>query len=237
MLRIPRLLAIFLLLVSMPLLAGLPRAAAQSSDPYPAPGTTYPPGAYPAPPPGSAPAPAYPPPATATPAPGGTYGAQQDTYTTQEIVNAGHGFFGQVTEGLASVVEHAVASYGLPNGYILGQEGSGAIIGGLRYGEGTLYTKNAGQHQIFWQGPSIGFDIGGEGNRTMMLVYNLPSIDAIYDRFAGVAGSAYLVAGVGMTVLAGKGMYVVPIVSGVGARLGVNIGYLKFTPKATWNPF
>jgi hypothetical protein len=160
-----------------------------------------------------------------------------DTYSVQEIVDTGHRFFGQVTEGLASVVEHAVQNYGLPNGYILGQEGAGAVIGGLRFGEGTLHTKNAGQHQIFWQGPSIGFDIGGEGNRTMMLVYNLPSIEAIHDRFAGVAGSAYLVAGVGMTVLGGKGIYVVPIVSGVGARLGVNIGYLKFTPTATWNPF
>jgi hypothetical protein len=158
-------------------------------------------------------------------------------YTVEEIVNTGHGFFGQVSEGLASVVEHAVARYGLPNGYILGQEGAGAIVGGLRYGEGTLYTKNAGQHPIFWQGPSIGFDLGAEGNRTMMLIYNLPSIEGIYDRYAGVAGSAYLVAGVGMTVLGGKGMYVVPIVSGVGARLGVNIGYLKFTPNATWNPF
>jgi len=164
--------------------------------------------------------------------------AQSDSaYTVNEIIDTGHGFFGQVTEGLASVVEHAAASYGLPNGYILGQEGSGAIVGGLRYGEGTLYTKNAGQHPIFWQGPSIGFDLGVEADRTMMLVYNLPSTDAIHDRFAGVAGSAYLVAGVGMTVLSGKGMYVVPIVSGVGARLGVNIGYLKFTPKATWNPF
>lgn len=164
--------------------------------------------------------------------------AQSDNfYTTNEIVEAGHGFFGQVSEGLASVVEHAVAGYGLPNGYILGQEGSGAIVGGLRYGEGTLYTKNAGQHPVFWQGPSIGFDLGAEAARSMMLVYNLTSTNAIHDRFAGVAGSAYMVAGVGMTVLTGKGMYVVPIVSGVGARLGINIGYLKFTPKPTWNPF
>jgi len=210
------------------LTAGLPQAMAQSQDVYPAPpqGTyTTPPGAYPSPP------------QTTYPSPPQTTYPSEEKYTAQELINAGHGFFGQVTEGLASVVEHAVANYGLPNGYILGQEGSGAIVGGLRYGEGALYTKNAGQHQIFWQGPSIGFDIGAEGNRTMMLVYNMPSIDAIYDRFAGVAGSAYLVAGVGMTVLAGKGMYVVPIVSGVGARLGVNIGYLKFTPKATWNPF
>jgi hypothetical protein len=217
MTRIPRLFAI---VAALPLLLGpLPAAAQSDVYPAPAPGTTY----------GAPAEPTYPAPAQPPPSDG--------TYTSQELIQTGHGFFGQVTEGLASVVEHAVASYGLPNGYILGQEGAGAIIGGLRYGEGSLHTKNAGQHQIYWQGPSIGFDLGAEGNRTMMLVYNLPSVDALHDRFAGVAGSAYLVAGVGMTVLAGKGIYVVPIVSGVGARLGVNIGYLKFTPNATWNPF
>jgi hypothetical protein len=107
----------------------------------------------------------------------------------------------------------------------------------VRYGEGTLYTKNAGEHKVYWQGPSIGFDFGGNGARTMMLVYNLPSIDAMYDRFLGVNGSAYVVAGLGMTVLSRNGIYIVPIVSGVGARFGVNFGYLKFTPNPTWNPF
>jgi len=162
---------------------------------------------------------------------------QSDKFTVKEIVATGHNFFGQVTEGLATVVERVVARYGLPNGYILGQQASGAVVGGLRYGEGMLYTKNAGQHPIFWQGPSIGLDVGADGDRTMMLVYNLPSVDAIYSRYAGVAGSAYVVAGVGMTVLGGKGISIVPIVSGVGARLGINIGYLKFTNRPTWNPF
>lgn len=235
----PRLLAILAFCVALPLVHGSEPAGAQSSGPYPSPGQTYPDGAYPGsgnaypPAPGTVPAqpgqPAYP---QATPE-----AQQSDKFTVAEIVNAGQNFFGQVTEGLATVVEHAVANYGLPNGYILGQEASGAVVGGLRYGDGTLYTKNAGQHPIYWQGPSIGLDLGAEGNRTMMLVYNLPNVDAIYSRYAGVAGSAYLVAGVGMTVLAGKGIYIVPIVSGVGARLGLNIGYLKFTRKATWNPF
>jgi hypothetical protein len=237
----PRLFAILAFCVALPLIYEAEPAAAQTSGPYPPPGQTYPDSAYPGPgnaypaAPGTVPGsgqpvqPAYPEPAPGT--------EQSDKFTVGEIVTAGHNFFGQVTEGLATVVEHAVANYGLPNGYILGQEASGAVVGGLRYGEGTLYTKNAGQHPIFWQGPSIGLDLGAEGNRTMMLVYNLPSIDAIYSRYAGVAGSAYLVAGVGMTVLAGKGIYIVPIVSGVGARLGLNIGYLKFTPKPTWNPF
>jgi hypothetical protein len=163
--------------------------------------------------------------------------AQSSTYTTNEIILEGNAFFGGVTEGLASIVERAVSQYGLPNGYILGQEGSGALFAGVRYGEGTLYTKNAGQHAIFWQGPSIGADIGGSGDRVMMLVYNLPAIDTMYERYVGVAGSAHVVAGFGMTVLSRSGIYVVPIVSGVGARLGINVGYLKFTRQPTWNPF
>jgi hypothetical protein len=158
-------------------------------------------------------------------------------YSSDELITTGHRFFGGVSQGLASIVERAVSQYGLPNGYILGQEGSGAIIGGLRYGEGVLNTKNAGQRNIFWQGPSIGADLGGNGDRVMMLVYNLPDVSALYQRFFGVAGSAYVVAGFGMTVLSRNGVYVVPIVSGVGARLGVNLSYLKFTDHPTWNPF
>jgi len=169
----------------------------------------------------------------------GPSAAQQpaDRYTSDELIARGHAFFGTVSEGLASVVERAVADYGLPNGYILGQEGSFAVIGGVRYGEGTLFTKNAGQHPVYWQGPSIGPDFGGTGDRVMMLVYNLPAVTAIYQRFPGVAGSAHFVAGFGMTVLARDDVYVVPIISGVGARIGMNFGYLKFTDRPTWNPF
>jgi hypothetical protein len=165
-----------------------------------------------------------------------------DTYTAEEIVVAGQNFFGTISGSLATLVERAVGRYGLPNGYIIGQEGSGAIIGGLRYGDGVLYTKIDGQKQVFWQGPSVGWDFGGDGNRTMMLVYDLPNSLAIYRRYVGVNGSAYLVGGLGMTVLANneipeRAVYVVPIRSGVGARLGINVGYLKFTSAPTWNPF
>jgi hypothetical protein len=160
-----------------------------------------------------------------------------ENYSSDEIIKAGGNFFGEVSGGLASVVEHAVSQYGLPNGYVLGEQGSGALIAGVRYGNGTLYTKNAGQHPVFFQGPSIGWDFGGDGSRVMMLVYNLPSVSAIYDRFVGVNGSAFLVGGVGMTVLSRNNIYVVPIVSGIGARLGFNVGYLKFTDRQTWNPF
>lgn len=159
------------------------------------------------------------------------------TYSANELVSTGHNFFGNVSGGLATVIEKAVADYGQPNGYILGEEGSGALAAGLRYGEGMLHTRDQGQHRVFWQGPSVGWDFGGEGARTMMLVYNLPSVDAIYQRFGGVDGSVYFIGGFGMTALSNGNVYVVPVRAGVGARLGVNLGYLKFTPKATWNPF
>ncbi|TIR28539.1 MAG: DUF1134 domain-containing protein [Mesorhizobium sp.] len=158
-------------------------------------------------------------------------------YTAQEIVDSGHKFFGATSGGLATVVEKIFASYGLPNGYLLGEEGSGALIGGLTYGEGTLYTKNAGDHKVFWQGPSLGWDFGGEGSRVMMLVYNLDDVNSLYNRFGGLAGSAYLVAGVGFNVMKNNNVLLVPIRTGVGARLGVNLGYLKLTQHATWNPF
>lgn len=168
-----------------------------------------------------------------------TYASAQssDQYSLQEIVDAGHGFFGETTGGLAKVVERAFQQYGLPNGYILGQEGSGAFVAGLTYGEGQLYTKNAGQHPVFWQGPSLGLDYGGQGTRAMMLVYNLPAVNALYRRYGGVSGSAFIVAGVGMTVLKNSDVTIAPIRTGIGARLGINVGYLKLTPQPTWNPF
>ncbi|HEX9905710.1 MAG TPA: DUF1134 domain-containing protein [Propylenella sp.] len=175
-------------------------------------------------------------------APPGRATTNDGAYTAEEIVAAGHQFFGTVSGGLATLVERAVSTYGLPNGYIIGQEASGAFVGGLRYGDGVLYTKVEGNRQVYWQGPSLGFDFGGDGDRTMMLVYNLPNTLAIHRRYVGVNGSAYLVGGLGMTVLANneipeRTVYVVPIRSGVGARLGINIGYLKFTSQPTWNPF
>ncbi|CUA89536.1 DUF1134 domain-containing protein [Chelatococcus daeguensis] len=163
--------------------------------------------------------------------------ARQDTFSPQELVQSGHKAFGNVSRGLALTIEEAVRRWGEPNGYIVGQEASGAFVGGLRYGEGVLYTRNAGDQRVFWQGPSVGFDFGGDGARTMMLVYNLPTVNALFQRFAGVNGSAYLVAGFGMTALNANGITIVPIRTGVGARLGLNLGYLKFTPEATWNPF
>jgi hypothetical protein len=169
--------------------------------------------------------------------PAAAQGQGRDSFSSTELVQSGHRFFGNVSRGLALTIEEATRRWGEPNGYILGQEGSGAFVGGLRYGEGMLYTRNAGDRKLYWQGPSIGFDFGGDGARTMMLVYNLPARDAIFRRFGGVDGSAYLVGGFGMTALVNENIVLVPIRSGVGARLGLNLGYLKFTDSATWNPF
>ena len=160
-------------------------------------------------------------------------------YSSDEIVDAGHHFFGGISKGIASIVEKAADHWGQPNGYILGEEAGGAFIGGLRYGDGTLYTKDAGDLRVFWQGPTIGVDAGADGARTMMLVYNLPHTDAIYQQFNGIAGTAYVVVGLGMTALTSgdEKLVVVPIRSGLGLRLGYNVGYLKFTSAPTWNPF
>ncbi len=160
-----------------------------------------------------------------------------ESYSNDELVGSGHRFFGGVSKSLAQGIENATSRWGKPNAYILGQEGSGAFIGGLRYGEGKMYTRNVGDRRIYWQGPTIGFDAGGDGDRTMMLVYNLPAVGSIYQRFGGVDGSAYLIGGFGFTALIANEITIVPIRSGVGLRLGANMGYLKFTPQSTWNPF
>ena len=215
--------------------AATPASAQVQQQPLPPPPAAPPPTQYQAPPPGQYQAPPPPPPGQQYPAP-----QRQPTpsnYGSDELLGAGHKFFGNVSRGLASIIERAVSQWGLPNGYVLGEEGSGAFVAGLRYGEGTLYTKNAGDLRVFWQGPSVGFDWGGDGARTMTLVYNLPSTQAIYQRFVGIDGSAYIVGGFGMTALTNNNIVLVPIRSGIGLRLGANIGYLKFTPRATWNPF
>jgi hypothetical protein len=180
------------------------------------------------------PQPPQPPPAAPAPPPPH---AASNQFSANEVIDAGHRFFGGVSRGLAMVMEKAFSQWGEPNGYILGEEAGGAFVGGLRYGDGTLYTKNAGDLRVFWQGPSVGFDAGADGARTMMLVYNLPRTDAIFERFGGVDGSAYFVGGFGMTALTAENIVLVPIRSGVGFRLGANLGYLKFTDHPTWNPF
>jgi hypothetical protein len=162
---------------------------------------------------------------------------QGGTFSPDEIKGAGHRFFGRVSMEFAHVVEYAFQRAGRPNGYILGEEAGGAIVAGLRYGEGTLYTKDAGNHKVFWQGPSLGYDFGAEGSKTMVLVYDLKSPGEIFMTYPGVDGSAYLIGGVGVTFLKRDHITLAPIRSGVGLRLGANIGYLKYTREPTWNPF
>jgi hypothetical protein len=162
---------------------------------------------------------------------------QDNTYSSNEIVEAGHSFFGATTMGLARVVEYAFQKQGRPNGYILGQDAGGAFVAGLRYGEGMLYTKDAGNHRVYWQGPSIGYDIGGDGSKVMVLVYNLRDPYDIYRRFLGIDGSAYVVGGAGLTFQKNGRIVTAPIRTGVGLRLGANVGYLKYTRAPTWNPF
>ncbi|WP_332060539.1 DUF1134 domain-containing protein [Bartonella sp. CB74] len=158
-------------------------------------------------------------------------------YSLQEIIDSGHAFFGKTASGIAVAIENIFSQYGYPNAYILGEEASGAFFAGLTYGEGKVFTKSYGQHKIFWQGPSVGWDFGGQGSRLMILIYNLNNINSLWGRYGGISGSAYLVAGIGFHVLKRDNILLVPIRTGIGARLGINVGYLKLTPKPTWNPF
>jgi len=159
------------------------------------------------------------------------------TFSAEEIKNAGHRFFGRVSMEFARVVEYAFQRSGRPNGYILGEEAGGAFVAGLRYGEGTLYTKDAGSHKVYWQGPSVGYDFGAEASKTMVLVYDLHSPGEIFTTYPGIDGSAYFIGGLGITFLARDHVTLAPIRSGVGLRLGANVGYLKYTREPTWNPF
>ncbi len=165
------------------------------------------------------------------------HAGRMDTYEPSDISGAGHRFFGRITTDLASVIEYAFRNNGRPNGYILGEEGGGAFVAGLRYGEGTLFTKNAGNRKVFWQGPSIGYDFGGDAAKTMILVYNLNSPEDVFYDYVGAGGQAYIVGGAGLTYLKSGGVTMAPIRSGLGLRIGANVGYLKFTHAPTWNPF
>ena len=162
-------------------------------------------------------------------------------YTAEEIHEAGKGVFGTLTSDLAVLVNRAFKQFGQPNAYIVGGEGGGAFLAGLRYGEGKLYTKlngiETGPASIYWQGPTLGADLGANGSQTLFLVYNLQEQTGLYRRFPGLDGSAYVAGGLGMTVYRGGDMLIVPIRTGLGLRLGASIAYLKFTERASLNPF
>ncbi len=161
----------------------------------------------------------------------------EEGYTIDEIYAASRGVFGTVSTGLASVIEHAFGELGRPTAYVLGNEGGGALLAGLRYGKGTLYLRTGGTREVYWHGPSVGYDVGGEGSRTLFLIYRLNDDQHLYRMFTGIDGTAYLVGGVGMTLLKGGDVIMAPIRSGLGLRLGASVGYVRFTSHETWNPF
>ena len=160
-----------------------------------------------------------------------------DTYDQDSIVKDAADFFGQGAEGLAKVIEKAFKEHGRPNGYVKGQEAGGAVTVGLRYGEGMLQMKSGATKKIFWHGPSIGFDVGGNASKVFILVYHLPNTEKIFMRFPAVDGSLYYVGGAGINYQKRDKIVLAPIRLGVGLRAGASVGYMHYTRKKTINPF
>ena len=159
------------------------------------------------------------------------------TYADDDVLDAAEGVFGKGAKGLAEIVEKTLKSQGRPNAYIAGREASGAFVVGLRYGSGTLSHKVAGSQKIYWTGPSVGFDVGGDATKVFVLVYNLYDTEDLYKRFPGGEGRLYFVGGFSATYLRRGNIVLIPIRLGVGWRAGVNAGYMKFTHKSKWMPF
>jgi hypothetical protein len=182
-------------------------------------------------------APASPPQGAASPGSPPPAGEPAATYDRNEIVNNVSDFFGVGAEQAGGVVERAFKDNGKPTVYIAGEEASGAITVGARYGRGLLYMKGKPPVEVFWQGPTLGFDLGGNASRVFTLCYNLQYPDAIFQRFPGVEGSAYLIGGLGVNYQRASDITLAPIRAGVGLRLGANIGYLAYTRKRNILPF
>ncbi len=191
-----------------------------------------------------------PPPAPAqAPAPTGdnngnvqTQRAQQtsnaaETFQRDDLISAGEGVFGKGAAGLAGIIEKILKEQGEPNAYIAGREASGAIVVGLRYGSGIMTHKVEGQMPVYWTGPSVGFDLGGDANKVFVLVYNLYDTEELYRRFPAAEGRLYFVGGFAATYLRRGNVVLIPVRLGVGWRAGVNVGYMKFTHKSKWLPF
>ena len=160
-----------------------------------------------------------------------------DTFSQNEVIRAGANFFGVTTEAFAKAVQRVFRDQGLPDAYIKGDEGSGAFIVGLRYGSGYLIRKNHEPLKVYWQGPSVGFDFGGNASKCFTLIYNLRHEDRLVQKFPGVSGSFYFVAGIGVNYERADGITLAPMRTGVGLRAGVNAGYLTFTRHESLNPF
>jgi hypothetical protein len=163
--------------------------------------------------------------------------ASKVTYSENEILSAVENLFGATTKGLASVVERVFQNLGEPNGYIVGDEISGAFVVGLRYGRGELNQKGSIKQPIYWQGPSVGFDFGGNASKSFVLIYNMSSAEDLYRRFPSIDGSLYFVAGASVNYQTDGVLTIAPIRTGVGLRAGAGIGYLHYTPVSSWFPF
>lgn len=162
---------------------------------------------------------------------------EDDTYDEDSVLKEATDFFGETTEGLAKVIEKAFKDQGRPNAYIKGQEASGAVTVGLRYGDGQLIMKRGGGGKVYWAGPSVGFDVGGNASKVFTLVYKLPKASAIYRRFPGVDGSLYYIGGAGVNYQRANGITLAPIRLGVGLRAGASVGYVHYRREKSINPF
>ncbi len=159
------------------------------------------------------------------------------TYKKDDVIGAAEGVFGKGAAGLAGIIEKILKDQGEPNAYIAGREASGAFVVGLRYGSGTMRHNVEGERPVYWTGPSVGFDVGGDAAKVFTLVYNLYDTQDLYRRFPQVEGRAYFVGGFSATYLRRGRIVLIPVRLGVGVRLGANIGYMKFSEKSRWLPF
>lgn len=164
-------------------------------------------------------------------------GSQGATYHQDDLIGAAEGVFGKGAHGLADLIKDLLQKQGEPNGYIVGREGGGAVVVGVRYGSGTLYHKVEGQKPVYWTGPSLGLDLGASAGNTFVLVYNLYNTDDLYHRFGAGEGQAYLVGGFHVSYLRRGDVVLIPVRMGVGLRLGLNAGYMKITRTSRWLPF
>lgn len=157
-------------------------------------------------------------------------------YTADEIIEAGSKFFGITTEAMAKGVQHVFGDLGEPDAYIKGEEGSGAFFVGLRYGSGYLISKTREPKQVYWRGPSVGFDFGANASKCFTLVYNLREDRRLFQRFPGVEGSIYFVAGLGINYQRSGGVTLAPMRTGLGMRAGVNAHYQVYSDERDWFP-
>ena len=171
------------------------------------------------------------------PAPQYGAGPPAETYSQNEIVHNVSNFFGVTSETVGGTVEHVFRDQGRPTGYIAGEEGSAAFVLGLRYGRGLLYMKHRPPIPVYWRGPSVGFDAGGNASRVFTLCYNLQYPEAIFQRFPGVEGSIYVVAGIGVNYQRADDIVLAPMRTGVGFRAGASVGYLAYSRNGHWEPF